>query len=121
MVREHIDAVRAAAIAAVARPLAAATGRSSSAARTNAPAARRVPSRRRAPEEIAVLAERLYAALHATPGATMTVLARQEGSTPGEFGVAVAWLRRQDRIRTVGERQYATYVPVAQPTAAVEA
>ncbi|RMH37714.1 MAG: hypothetical protein D6689_20735 [Deltaproteobacteria bacterium] len=97
---EHIDAARLAATAAVARAFAASTaGRSSRAARTNAPAARRAPSRRRAPEEIAALAERLQAAVHAMPGATMAVLARQVGSTPRELGVAVAWLRRQDRIR----------------------
>jgi hypothetical protein len=120
LVREHIEATRAAAAAAVVRAFgASAAPPPAAAARRKTSSARRSPSRRRAPEEVAELAERLCAAVHTTPGATMTTLAAQVGATPRELAIAVARLRRQDRVRTVGQRQHTKYFPVAQPIAVV--
>ncbi len=116
LVREHIEASRAAAAAAVARAFTEPGGRSSTpTARRTAAAKRRPMSPRRTPEEVADLAERLCAAVHAAPGKMMATLAAEVGATPRELGVAVAHLRRADRVRTVGQRQSTRYFPAAQP------
>jgi hypothetical protein len=108
LVREHLEASRAAAAAAVARAFTAPPGRPSpaAAARTATVAKRGPMGRRRTPEEVADLAERLCAAVQAAPGAMMATLAAQVGATPRELGVAMARLRRADRVRTVGQRYY---------------
>jgi len=115
LVREHIEASRAAAAAAVARAFTEPAGRSSTlAARRTATSKRRPMSRRRTPEEVADLAERLCAAVQAAPGEMMATLAAEVGATPRELGIAVAHLRRADRVRTVGQRQSTRYFPAAQ-------
>ena len=81
LVREHIESTRRAAAEAVERAFAS----SSAAPRASAARSqRRAPSRRRGPDEIAALGERLYAAVVAEPGETMTVLAPTVGETPRE-------------------------------------
>lgn len=114
LVREHIAAIRAQAEAALAR------GFAELPVRAPAPAAslpklspHRPASRRRTSEQVAELAQRLCAAVHAAPGQTMLHLAPQVGATPAELSVAVAHLRRQGRLRTVGQRQYTRYFPAA--------
>jgi|SRR5690606_34352488 len=114
LVREHMAASRAAVASAVARAFSESAGRSSTpAARRTGTPARRAPSRRRTSEEVADLAERFCAAVHAAPGETMTTLAAQVGATPTELSVAVGRLRRAGRVRTVGQRQYTKYFPTA--------
>jgi hypothetical protein len=114
LVREHIEAIRARAEAAVARGFAESAVRSSSPdAPQTKPSARRPASRRRTPEQVADLTERLCTAVHAQPGETMLRLAPQMGVTPGELSVAVTRLRQQGRVRTVGQRQHTRYFPTA--------
>ena len=121
LVRAHVAAVEAAATAAVARAVSSgmartqAGGTPSSARR---PSRKQRPDRRRSPEEVAELAERLAAAVHATPGETMTVLAAEVGAKPRDLGIAVKHLRSAARIRTVGERQGMRYFPAAPATPA---
>jgi hypothetical protein len=114
LVREHIATIRAGAEAAVARGFAELAGRASNPAapQTRMPT-RRPASRRRTTEEVADLAERLCAAVHAAPGETMLRLAPQVGATPGELSVAVTRLRQQGRVRAVGQRQHTRYFPTA--------
>ena len=114
LVREHIAVVRAGAEAAVARAFAESTGRSPkpTAPKGKAPA-RRAPYQRRTGEEVADLAERLCAAVHATPGETMAQLAAPVGATPRELSVPVDRLRREGRLRSVGQRQHTRYFPAA--------
>jgi hypothetical protein len=114
LVREHIATIRARAEAAVARGFAELAGRASNPAapRTRMPA-RPTASRRRTTEEVADLAERLCAAVHAAPGETMLRLAQKVGATPGELSVAVTRLRQQARVRAVGQRQHTRYFPTA--------
>ena len=114
LVREHITMVRTGAEAAVARAFAESTGRSSKPAIPKGnPPARRAPCQRRTREEVADLAERLCAAVHATPGETMTQLAAQVGATPSELSVPVDRLRQEGRLRSVGQRQHTRYFPAA--------
>ena len=114
LVREHITMVRAGAEAAVARAFAESTGRTPKPAIPKGkPPARRAPYQRRTREEVADLAERLCAAVHATPGETMTQLAAQVGATPSELSVPVDRLRQEGRLRSVGQRQHTRYFPAA--------
>jgi predicted amidophosphoribosyltransferase len=118
LVREHILAIRARAEAAVARGFAESAARSS---RLAAPQTKlsvpRPASRRRTTEQVADLAERLCAAVHAAPGETMLRLAPQVGATPGELSIAATRLRQQGRVRTVGQRQHTRYFPTAPASA----
>ena len=72
---------------------------------------------RRAPEELIALGERFYGVLCRQPGETMTTLAPQVGVAPRVLQVAVARLRRDGRVRTIGKRQGTRYYPMAtRPT-----
>lgn len=119
LVREHISTSQAAATAAVARAFAESSARTSKTGgrrrRTSTP---RPARRRRTPEQVADLAERFFAAVHAAPGEAMTTLAAKVGATARELSVAVARLRRQGRVRTVGQRHHTKYFPAA-PTESV--
>jgi hypothetical protein len=118
LIREQIAAIRARAEAAVVRGFAESAVRSSiPAAPQTKISARRSASRRRTTEQVADLAERLCAAVHAVPGETMLRLAPQVGATPGELSVAATRLRQQGRVRTVGQRQHTRYFPTV-PTQA---
>ncbi|MCG8553801.1 MAG: hypothetical protein MJD61_00715 [Proteobacteria bacterium] len=108
LVGEHLAAVRAAASAAVYRALGAPTA----VPKPTRPQ-RGSPSGRRTPEQIAALGERLYEALCAQPGQTMSVLAPQLGATPVELQRPMAVLKRAGRVRSVGKRQRTRYFPMA--------
>lgn len=126
LVRQHVDALRTTATAAVARAFAAAQtcepARAS--ARARAPKAvrrRKTAAPRRASDELVALGERFYAALCRQPGETMAVLAPQVGEAPRVMQVAVARLRRTGRIRAVGQRHQTRYFPMTAPSAATAA
>jgi hypothetical protein len=74
---------------------------------------RRAPERRRAPDEVAALAERLYAAVCAHPGEGMRLLATEVGSSVAELNRPMTNLKRDGRIRSVGERHLTRYFPRA--------
>jgi hypothetical protein len=114
LVREHIAAIRDRAQAAVARAFAESAVTPSRQATPTAKSLPRQPqSRRRTKEQVADLAERLCAAVHTQPGETMLRLAPQVGATASELSLAVARLRQQGRVRTVGQRQHTRYFPLA--------
>jgi len=112
LVREHIEATRRAAAQAVERAFASSSS-SSSPRPVAARATRRAPGRRRGPSEIAALGEQLYAAVVADPGETMAVLAPTVGATPSELHRPMAMLKRDGRVRSVGERHQTRYYPTA--------
>jgi hypothetical protein len=114
LVREHIEATRATAAAAVERAFATtrrAGDRPSTSAARPAPSKRSIAPRR-APEEVAALGEQFYAVLCRSPGETMTTLAPQIGASPRVMQVAVARLKRAGRVRAVGQRQHTRYFPM---------
>jgi hypothetical protein len=114
LVREHIEATRTAATAAVARAFAATEHARAS---DDTPVRKARPSQsgaapRRAAEELAALAEQFYAVLCRNPGETMMTLAPQVGASARALHRAVTRLKRGGRVRSVGERQRTRYFPM---------
>lgn len=117
VIREHVAALHAIAAEAVAQSFATVArsqpARGNAAAHAGAAAkAKRAQAPRRAPQELAALAERLDAAVRATPGETMATLATEVGASPRELQVAAARLKRAGRVRSAGQRQYTRYFPM---------
>jgi len=108
LVREHIEASRRAAAAAVERAFCAAS--SSPRSMPTRSAARTVRTRR-ASTEVAALAQRLYEAVCAQPGETMSVLGPELGATPRELHLPMKQLKHAGRVRSVGERHQTRYFP----------
>jgi len=109
-VRQHMEASRRAAAEAVERAFTSASSRArAKPARTRAQGD--ASGRRRAPAEMAALGERLYEAVCAQPGETMSVLAPEVGKTPRELARPMLALRRVGRVRCVGQRHQTRYYP----------
>ena len=109
LVQEHVAVLHQAAAAAVERAFS--TRAPAPRARGTAPE-RRASGRRRGPDEVAGLAERLYAAVCANPGAAMSTLAAQVGEPPRALNRPAMQLRRVGRLRNVGQRQGTRYFPM---------
>ena len=69
-------------------------------------------SQRRTPAEIAALGDRFYQAVCAKPGETMTVLAADVGASARELHRPMSLLKRDGRVRSVGQRHRTRYFPV---------
>jgi hypothetical protein len=113
LVRAHVAAIRRSAAAAVERgcgQVSSATPKVRSG--TVSAASKRVASPRRAPAELAALAERLYEAICANPGAAMSTLAARIGATPRALNQPATQLRECGRMRSVGQRSAARYFPM---------
>jgi hypothetical protein len=109
VVQEHIAASRRAAEAAVARAFAAA----SAARRPVAVTTRSEPGRRRGTAVLAELSEQLYRAVSAKPGESMAVFATELSATVKELHRPMALLKRDGRVRSVGQRHLTRYYPMA--------
>jgi hypothetical protein len=109
VIQEHIAATRRAAESAVARALAAV---GAGARRSSATAPRL--GRRRAPAEIGLLGEQLYRAVCAKPGETMAVLAADVGAHARQLQRPMTHLKRDGRVRSVGQRHLTRYFPIAE-------
>jgi hypothetical protein len=120
IVRQHVDALRASAAAAVARAFAAVplplSMRASTQTRPVRPRKKAAP--RRGPEELVTLGERFYTVLCQRPGETMTTLAPQVGVAARVLQVAVGRLRRDGRVRVIGKKQQTRYYPMATSASA---
>ena len=68
---------------------------------------------RRTPEEIAELGERFYAAVCAKPGEKMRVLSVEVGASADELHRPMTLLKREGRVRSVGQRPQTRYFPMA--------
>ena len=108
VVQEHIAASRQAAAAALDR----AFGAAGNPARSAGSARREATSRRRAPSEMAEVAEQLYQAVCAKPGEPMSVLAADLGSSWQVLSRPMAHLKRNGRVRSVGQRHLTRYFPL---------
>jgi hypothetical protein len=115
LVRQHVDALRTTAAAAVARAFGVVPQPASTRASTQTKPvrARKKAAPRRTPEELVALGERFYAVLCRNPGETMTTLAPQVDVAPRVLQVAVARLRRSGRVRAIGKKQQTRYYPMA--------
>ena len=112
LVREHLAACEAAAEGAVR----AAFGR---APKPTAPSSRRKSMRapaaaRRSSAVLADLQERLYQAICQHHGEKMAVIAPVVGATARELNVPATTLRRDGRVRSVGERHATRYFPLGE-------
>lgn len=108
LVREHVEALHTAATSAVER----AFSNARSSGLRAAPTTRRASGNRRASDEVAALAEQLYAAVCANPGTGMTKLASLLGTSPRVLNRPALQLRRTGRLRSVGQRQATRYFPM---------
>jgi predicted transcriptional regulator len=70
-------------------------------------------SKRRTASELAALSEQLYEVIAAHPGEGMVTLSERMGANASTLQRAVARLRGEERIRTVGARQQMRYFPRA--------
>ena len=114
LVRQHVDMLRTSAAAAVARAFSTAPHESTRASSQTKPVrTRKQQAPRRAPEEVVALADRFYGVVCQRPGETMTTLAPQVGVAPRMLQVAVARLRRDGRVRVIGQKQQMRYYPMA--------
>ena len=111
LVREHLAACEAAATVAVR----AAFERASKApSKSSQRRSARAPAPRRSPEEMAAIQERLYEAIRRHPGETMAVIAPAVGATGRALNGPATTLRREGRVRSVGQRQYTRYFPMGE-------
>ena len=108
VVRKHLAAYQTAASAAVARAFA-----STVPAVRPQPGRRRATGRRRPPVEVAALAERLYVAVCAHPGETMTVLAPHVGEAARALNRPMTQLKRAGRVKSAGQRHITRYFPLS--------
>jgi hypothetical protein len=116
LVRGHIAVLRASAAAAVARAFERAGVRGTRAGRVTASAAK-ATQQRRPPQEMAALAERLYAVICAHPGAAMKTLAADLGASPRDLNRPALQLKRAGRVRTIGQRHGTRYFPMTTKAA----
>ena len=105
MVREHLVAQEVAAKAAVERAF--------SLSALVKPSAPRRAAKYRSRESIAELAERLYEAICASPGETMTVIAVRVGEAARVLKQPMMRLKETGRVRSAGERNFKRYFPMA--------
>jgi hypothetical protein len=108
LVHEHVAALQTAAASAVER----AFSKHRSGGLRAPPTTRRASGNRRAPDEVAGLAEKLYAAVCANPGSAMPKLASLLGTSPRALNRPAIQLRRTGRLRSVGQRQGTRYFPM---------
>ena len=120
LVRGHVAMLRASAAAAVERAFERAVVRGTRGRGAASPATK-TSGQRRAPQELAALAERLYAVICARPGAAITTLAAEIGVSPRELGRPALQLKRAGRLRTVGQRQGTRYFPMTAKVNATRA
>lgn len=83
-------------------------------ARAKAPSAKPgAQTQRRTPEQLAELADDLAATIASHPGEAMATFAEQLGVSARDLHRPMTMLKRQKRIRSVGERQLTRYFPAA--------
>ncbi len=112
LVREHIAACHRAAAGAVERAFGSVPKRPT--ARRKATATRSLGGARRTPEEMAELGERLFDAVRANPGGSMTMLMVQIGSSARDLHRPMMLLKSAGRVRSVGQRGASRYFPMAE-------
>lgn len=108
LVREYIAAQRAAVAVAVERAFAS----SPPSKPRSAVSSPRAWGRRRPPTEVAGLAERLFNAVRAHPGETMSVIAPEVGEPARMLNRPMTNLKRAGRVRSAGQRSNTRYFPM---------
>ena len=78
------------------------------------PRGERPRQRKRSRAVIDQLCESFLTAVLAHPGESMKFLAERVGECPSQLSIVVSRLKRADRIRTVGSRQFTRYFPATE-------
>lgn len=112
VVREHLEASRAAVTAAVQRAFGMHAPQAPARARRTSTAAK--GAARRTQQQVAEVGERLCQAVRTNPGRGMNELAAELEVSPRELLRPMALLRRAGRVRSAGERNHTRYFPTAQ-------
>lgn len=120
-IQDHMNGVRMAVQEAVVRAFLSMPAAGNATAASSVPALERdrVPKKRaplaprRTPEQLQALADKLYAQVSANPGVTMAALALKMELPSSSLAVPMAALRRDEKIRHVGERGMTQYFPQA--------
>ena len=107
LVREHLLAQQLAARAAVERAFSVAVAAEQTAPR------RAAKLKYRSRSEIAQLAERVFEAICASPGETMTVIAARVCESAPVLKQPMMRLKEAGRVRSAGERNFRRYFPMA--------
>lgn len=107
LVREHLAAQERAAAAAVVRAFGDAMPARQPASRVGRKFVRRPAAK------MDELVERLWDAVRASPGETMTVFAERVGETPRALNRPMFRLKRLGHVRSAGERNRTRYFPMA--------
>lgn len=116
LVREHIAVSRRAARDAVERAFTSGAP-APARARATQPDESVGRGKRRTPQEMAALRERLYQAVCAKPGETISVLMLDLDSSATELSRPMTELKRSGRVRSVGARNHMRYFPMANDAA----
>jgi phosphoglycerate-specific signal transduction histidine kinase len=106
LVREHVAAQQRAVMAAVQRAFV------SEVSPKREPSVRTGKQRRRRAGEISELQERLYQAVVAHAGETMTTIAAHVGQPPPTLNRPMFHLKREGRVRSAGQRHLTRYFPM---------
>lgn len=114
VVREHLVASERAAAVAVERAFLVSASPPTS---RRSGATSKTTTVRRTSTEIAMLGERLYETVCAHPGVTMKALIAQLGGSARELHRPMTLLKRQGRIRSVGQRNQTRYFPMVSGNA----
>ena len=117
LVREHLAACERSAGQAVARAFGSKGGAGRGRGGRRAGGSRAVSRRRRSAAELAALGERLYSVICDRPGETMQLLAAEVGVQVGQLHLPMTQLKQAGRLRSVGQRQFTRYFPMATPAA----
>ena len=72
------------------------------------------PQAKRSPAELRELSERLYQKIDEQPGQGMAVYAEALAVAARDLGVVMRRLKKEGRVRTVGERDRTRYFPMDQ-------
>lgn len=107
LVREHVAGQQRAVMAAVQRAFGL------EAAPKREPTTRANKQRRRGLGEMSDVQERLYEAVSANPGETITTIAAHVGQPARALNRPMLHLRREGRVRSAGQRHLTRYFPMA--------
>ena len=119
LVAGYIAHVRASTLASVERGCALVrSAKAPNSARQSSPspqsaASPRKMSPKRSPEMLTQMTDELYERIVASPGGAMSKFAEELGRKVTELQVPISMLKKQKRVRTIGDRQSMRYFPVA--------
>ena len=112
LIQNHIAEIRSAAEQAVARAFTNAFNSSKRSSPKKNCGSADVPKRSK--QEILDIGEKLCAAVGENPGETMAVLSGKIGLSPKELHLPMVKLKKSNRVKSIGHRNFTRYYPLTQ-------